>query len=78
MYICMLYVATFANHFWFSLPCFVLFIHSSLFTDSLESSSNHFCSDTPGLLVLLAINFSHNFGQLSFIRGGRTRLTFVK
>ena len=32
---------------------FVLFIHSSSFSDSLESSSNHSCSDTPGLLVLL-------------------------
>ena len=39
--------------FGFLYRVFVLFICSSLFSDSLESSSNHSCSDTPGLLVLL-------------------------
>ena len=39
--------------FGFLYRAFVLFIRSSSFSDSLESSSNHSCSDTPGLLVLL-------------------------
>ena len=56
------YLCTFADHFWFSLPCFRSVFRSvfrsSSFSDSLESSSNHSCSDTPGLLVLLPTSAS--------------------
>ena len=39
--------------FGFLYRVFILFIRSSLFSDSFKSLSNHSCSDTPGLLVLL-------------------------
>ena len=45
---------------------FVLFIRSSLFSDSFKSLSNHSCSDTPGLLVLLP-TLAIIFSQLSLV-----------
>ena len=45
----------------FSFCLFVLFICSSSFSDSLESSSNHSCIDTP------TTNFCRNFSHLTLV-----------
>jgi len=52
--------------FGFFYRVFVLIIRSLSFSDSLESSSNHSCSDTPGL-TSATTNFCHNFSQLSLV-----------
>ena len=38
---------------------FILLIRSSLFSDSLESSSNHLCSNTLARLLILMVLILH-------------------